>query len=109
MIGENFSSRTVINRAYYVLFYALLSLFLKTGTNVQTSKHSGIISLFDREFVRTEKFDRRFSRILHNLFDDRQEGDYKEFSEISMEKARQHAIFAREFLDAVKAYTGVLT
>lgn len=31
MLGENFSPRTIINRAYYAMFYMTLSLFIYKG------------------------------------------------------------------------------
>jgi uncharacterized protein (UPF0332 family) len=46
MVESGFSSRSIVNRANYAMFYAVLSLFLKSGVNIQTSKHSGIISIF---------------------------------------------------------------
>lgn len=102
MLKDGYSARTVVNRAYYALFYSLLALFIKTGISIRTSKHSGIISVFDREFIKTEKLDKRYSRIIHNLFDDRQEGDYREFTSLSADKAAEHVALAREFVEAVK-------
>jgi len=102
MIGSNFSPRTIINRAYYSMFYAVLSLFLKAGINTKTSKHGGIISLFDKEFIKTEKIDKRYSKMLHETFDARQEGDYKEFVELSQEDAAEFVKLAREFFDEAK-------
>jgi uncharacterized protein (UPF0332 family) len=51
MLQENLSPRSIINRSYYSMFYAILALFLKTDINLKTSKHSGVISIFDKEFV----------------------------------------------------------
>ncbi|NJN63373.1 MAG: hypothetical protein HC795_19310 [Coleofasciculaceae cyanobacterium RL_1_1] len=42
------------------MFYALLGLLATKGLG--TSKHSGVISLFDREFVRTGIFPRGYRR-----------------------------------------------
>ena len=44
MLEQNISPRSVINRAYYAMFYSILSLFLKSETLVKTSKHTGVIS-----------------------------------------------------------------
>ena len=41
--------RDSINRSYYAAFYAVLALLCMHGLG--TSKHSGAIALFDREFV----------------------------------------------------------
>lgn len=79
VIKSRLSPRSIINRAYHSLFYAILALLLKTGVNIKTSKHVGVISIFDTEFVKTGKIDRRYSQMLHDLFDARLEGDYKEY------------------------------
>ncbi|MCL4456763.1 MAG: HEPN domain-containing protein [Nitrospirae bacterium] len=102
MAGNNFSPRSIINRAYYSMFYAVLALFLKAGINTKTSKHGGIISLFDREFVKAGKIDKRYSKILHDTFDARQEGDYKEFVELSQDDAAEFVKLAKEFFEEVK-------
>jgi len=55
------SVRGAINRAYYAMFYAVLALFLKMGINARTSKHAGVIAMFDKEFIHTGKLDVRCS------------------------------------------------
>ena len=52
MLEDKLSPRSIINRAYYSMFYAVLALFLKADINLKTSKHAGVISIFDNEFVR---------------------------------------------------------
>lgn len=42
--------RTAINRAYYAAFYAVLALLQTVGKTPR--KHSGVLSLFDTEFVK---------------------------------------------------------
>jgi len=101
MVTEHFGARTIVNRAYYAMFYSLLALFIKTGINTSTSKHSGVISLFDKEFVRTGKIDKYYSSILHSSFDSRLEGDYKEFVELTLDDATEAVKHARVFLDEI--------
>lgn len=107
MLEADFSPRSVVNRAYYAMFYALLALLLKTGSPMKTSKHIGVISAFDREFVKEGKIDKYFSTLLHDVFDLRQEGDYKDLVQISREDAAQAAAQAREFIAMIKAHLGV--
>jgi uncharacterized protein (UPF0332 family) len=102
MLQDNFSPRSIINRSYYAMFYALLALFLKTGINTKTSKHIGIISLFDKEFVKTGKVDKYYSTILHDTFDARQEGDYKEFTELSLEDASHFVNLSKDFIEGIR-------
>jgi uncharacterized protein (UPF0332 family) len=91
-------SRQAINRAYYAMFYAVLAL-LATRQR-ETSKHSGAISLFDKEFVKSGMFSKDFSRWLHDAFDLRQRSDYAVQFQVAMEEAEnslQHAVsFMRE-------------
>lgn len=102
MLQDKLSPRSIINRAYYAAFYAVLALFLKTDINLKTSKHTGIISIFDREFVNTEKIDKHYSKILHKLFEARQEGDYKELITFSLEDGIEFVRLAEDFLEGIK-------
>ena len=109
MLNEKFSVRTIINRAYYSMFYGLLALFLATGIRLRTSKHSGLISIFDKEFVHTGKIEKEYSRILHRMFEIRQESDYKEFVKFNEEDAIQSVNFAKQFLDRIKELIGKIS
>ena len=102
MLKSNLSARSVINRAYYSVFYAILALFIHSGVNPKTSKHSGVIAFLDREFVHTGKIEKRYSKIVHKMFETRQQGDYKELVEFSSEEAAEHVGLARRFLEAIK-------
>ena len=61
MLQGSFSSRSITNRAYYSMFYAVLALFLKADMRIKTSKHIGVISIFDKEFILTGKIDKYYS------------------------------------------------
>lgn len=106
MLKNNLSPRSVINRAYYSMFYALLSLFIKDELNLKTSKHAGVIAIFDKEYVHTGKVDKKYSKLLHKMFEARQEGDYKELTVFSQEDARSYILDANEFWDWFKDYVG---
>lgn len=101
MFAADVSPRSVVNRAYYAAFYMILALFQKDGLNPKTSKHSGVIGLFDKTFVMTGRIDRSFGKIIHGLFDSRQECDYKEFSEVSSEDAREAIEKSAVFIAAI--------
>lgn len=92
----------VINRAYYAMFYATLALTVQHSETI--SKHSGVISFFDKELVRTGIFPKEYSRVLHFAFDRRQSNDYGEFSYVDQGEAETALADARTFLTAVDTY-----
>lgn len=100
------SPRTVINRAYYAMFYAVLATFIREETTVRTSKHAGVIALFDKELIHAGKLPIECSRILHRLFEARQEADYKEFVIYSEDEARRFYTLAENFLEIIRAFLG---
>lgn len=109
MFTQGCSAQSVINRAYYAVFYCALALYLKTGIPVRTSKHSGIISIFDKEFILTGKLEKENSRIFHSLFDDRQEFDYKEQSIATNEQADNALKYSESFITSIKCYISNLS
>lgn len=109
MLEDSYSARSIINRSYYAMFYMVLALFLKTDTHVKTSKHTGIMSIFDKDFVRTGKFNRNLSRALHKAFDRRLEFDYKELLTPSNEDAKESVSSAQTFIQEVDKYCDVFS
>ncbi|NEQ34505.1 MAG: HEPN domain-containing protein [Leptolyngbya sp. SIO4C5] len=73
--------RGSVNRSYYAMFYAVVGLLATRGLG--TSKHSGVMGLFDREFVKTGIFSKELSRSLHRAFDERQASDYGEMVQLA--------------------------
>ena len=92
--------RPSVNRAYYAMFYAVLAL-LARGKQ-ETSKHSGAIALFDRDFVKRGIFKKDFSRWLHDAFDLRQRSDYAAEYHVSGEETDKTLKNAESFVDEVK-------
>ena len=106
MLESGFSSRSIVNRSYYAMFYAVLALFIHSNTPHKTSKHSGIIGIFNKEFIHTGKLDARLARMLYDLFDERMELDYRDFAEVSAQDSRVAVASAQEFVAAIKELTG---
>lgn len=96
----------VINRAYYAMFYASLALLL--SKNIGSSKHSGVIALINREFVRSGLFPVEMARGLRDAFNQRQKYDYGEFQPASEDVAVDLLGRARRYLDTVKTALGRL-
>ena len=99
--------RRSVNNAYYAMFYAVMALLaIKT---METSKHGGAISLFDREFVKTGIFSKYFSQWLHRAFDLRQRCDYEAQFTVSKEDARITLTAAEEFVAKVKSVIATIS
>lgn len=92
--------RGSVNRSYYAMFYAVLGLLATRGLG--TSKHSGVMGLFDREFVKTGILSKELSRSLHRAFDERQASDYGEMLAPDQELAAGLLERARVFVDEIK-------
>lgn len=91
-----------INRFYYSMFYAVLALLITR--QLGTSKHKGVISLFDREFVKSGIFGKDMSVWLHHIFEQRLEADYADLIDVSLEEAQECYHQASEFLKRVREY-----
>lgn len=96
--------KSIINRAYYAMFYAVLALLQSVGK--VAGKHTGAIGLFDTEFVLKGAFSREFSRDLHKAFDVRQVSDYQPVRPATAEEAREYIGKARRFVTTVEEYFG---
>jgi len=66
-----------VNRLYYACFYAVTALLVRHG--LSSSKHAGVRSLFNKQYVKTGKIAKDLARIYNDLFERRQEGDYIDF------------------------------
>lgn len=92
--------RPAVNRAYYAMFYSVLALL--ATRKQETSKHSGAISLFDKEFVKPGAFTKDFSRWLHEAFDLRQRSDYTIEFQVTRKEAEMTLEHAVSFVSEVK-------
>ena len=73
---------------------------------VDFKKHAGVISYFQREYVKTNLFEKKYSDYLQGAFQIRNFCDYDDFFVVSKEKAEEQYLHAVEFLDEVKRFLG---
>jgi uncharacterized protein (UPF0332 family) len=81
------------------MFYAALALLQKISK--APSKHSGVITLFDTEFVKKGIFDKELSKDFHKAFEIRQKTDYKILEPVSLDGAKEVYTKANHFVQAV--------
>lgn len=92
----------VVSRCYYAAYHAAQAVLLTEGLNAKT--HQGLITLFGLHFVKTGKIAAHYGRLLSNLKDDREEGDYEVVSYIDQEMAVNALKEAQEFVSCIKEY-----
>lgn len=90
------------SRAYYAAFYAMETALLTK--NLSFSKHAGVISAFNKHFVKSEIFPKDFSKGISRLFREREAGDYDFLLSISEEDAREDGSIAEKIVDAIEKY-----
>ena len=98
----NKSPRSIINRTYYAMFYAILSLLVFEPFS--SSKHSGVISYFNRHFIKRGIFSLELGRTVNRAFDLRQRGDYREQANLTADQVEPFLDWARMLIDAIKKY-----
>ena len=84
---ENGEFSMAVNRIYYGIYYMLSALALKN--KYETSKHTQLISWFNKEFVKEGVVEKRFSKIVRKSFENRMEGDYNVLSDFQKEEVEQ--------------------
>lgn len=102
LLDANRSPRSIINRSYYAMFYAVLALLQKIGKVPR--KHSGVISLFDTEFVLKGLFSKELSKDFHDIFNLRQVSDYQVIEAATSSDAETALKRAVEFVEVVNKY-----
>ncbi len=96
LFSQDSTPASVVNRAYYSMFYAALALLATVGQ--QTSKHQGVLALFDQYFIKPKILPKEMGRFLHKAFDMRQTGDYEEEAELTMQDAQESLELAEKFI-----------
>lgn len=92
--------RGAMNRIYYSMFYATSSLL--ATKQLGASKHSGVISIFHREFVKTGIFPKGLAKSLDIAFDLRTKGDYRDFIVLDKDKVEEILKDAKSFVNKAK-------
>lgn len=91
-----------ISRAYYCIYHSASAVLLAEGITAKT--HDALKMMFGLHMVKTEKIDRKYGRLLSNLKDERESGDYDLFSDFQREDAESAVEQAEEFLREMKRY-----
>ncbi len=91
-----------IGRSYYAIFSAVRAVLAKD--KVDFSKHAGVIAYFQREYIKTEVFEKKYSKYLQSAFQIRNSCDYDDFFIVSKQDAEEQYQNAKEFCKTIKNY-----
>jgi hypothetical protein len=89
-----------VSKSYYAIFFAANALLLTK--NLDPKKHSGVISFFNRYFVKTGEVEKELAEILKFAQKERISADYDEFYSASVEEAKLQLENAEKFLQRAK-------
>ena len=84
------------------MFYSVLALTVFEPYS--SSKHSGVLSYFNKKFIKEGLLPEELGRSINKAFELRQEGDYREYIELSYEEVAPFIGKARIFLQGIEAY-----
>ncbi|MBQ9434304.1 MAG: nitroreductase family protein [Synergistaceae bacterium] len=90
------------SRSYYAAFYALLSVTELDG--FESAKHSGVISRFKYDYLRTNILDRNLSKLIDNVFKLRKYADHEGFYVVSADDAQKQIDSAGEIINTLRPY-----
>lgn len=79
--------RTSLNRSYYAVFHAMRAVNILNGYD--SSKHSGVIAYFNKNFLKENKLDRNLYKIIKDSSYLRQKSDYDDFFVIGRQETER--------------------
>ena len=91
-----------IGRSYYAIFSAIRAIL--AARQVDFSKHAGVIAYFQKEFIKTGIFDKKYSKYLQQAFQIRNSCDYDDFFIVSEQDAEEQYERATEILTIIEEY-----
>lgn len=99
---EHHNLKDSIGRSYYAMFTAVRAILALDG--VDFKKHAGVISYFQKEYIKTGVFEIRYSKYLSQAFQIRNNTDYADFFIVSKEDADEQYARAKDFYEMIKNY-----
>ena len=90
------------NSSYYAIFHAMRAVLVLDG--FESKKHSGIISRFTHDYIKSGIFDVKFSDIIRSAFRVREYADDGDFYEVTPEQAQNQIKNAYTIISTIEKY-----
>ena len=94
--------RGAVNRAYYAVFHAIRSVLILEGKDF--AKHSGVISYFRKEYIKTGVFSADISDTITDLFNSRSSSDYDDHFEFTKDEVVELLKESADFVAVIEEY-----
>lgn len=91
-----------VNRAYYAVFHSIKAVELLD--NYDSKKHSGLIAHFRQEYIKTGIIDVKYSDMIQDLSQFRNDSDYNILAVITLSDAQEQYGNAKEFVSMIDDY-----
>lgn len=101
LLAAQGARRGAVNRYYYAAFHAARAAL--ATRNLDSARHAGVITLFQRAFVKTGEFPAETSRALPRSFEKRLSSDYSDFVEVTEDEVERVGAEVRAFVGACRA------
>ena len=88
------------NRIYYACFYATIALLLTK--DLSSPKHTGVVSLLNRHFVKEGVIPVAMGKFYSRMFDNRLESDYGDIVDLDEDDIKADLEKAEEFIKQIK-------
>ncbi len=98
--------RTSLNRSYYAVFHAMRSA--NALKSFDSSKHSGVIAFFTKEYLKTEILDRDLAAIIKESSLCREKSDYDDFYVAGHGEAVEQLKNAKYFVKKIEGYINLI-
>ena len=102
LLLENNKLTQSINRSYYSIFHATRALLALESFD--SRKHTGVISFFNKHFIKTGRLEKKYSSILMDAKDFRKDSDYDDVFVVSRDEAAKQLSDARAFIERIKSF-----
>ena len=102
LLLEAYDIKGAANRSYYGIFHAIRAVLALEGKDF--AKHSGVISFFRQNYIKTGILDVSLSDIITDAFQVRTECDYNDYYIISKAEVEEQVQNAERFIKTISDY-----
>lgn len=101
VLSQNGFWNSAVNRLYYAVFYAVNALWFR-GKSILILMVEWIRTQFSKNFIKTKKLDKKYGKLLAQLYDWRQKSDYENLFDFSEESVNQLFDPVQEMLSTIE-------